>query len=308
MRKSARISLVLLVVLSIMAIHGMGQRSQTIDATFSTKVTHPAVTDRHPRVGIDESHRNFHTGPGLLDPLRHLLEADGFEVSAAPRLEPDTLKNIDILVIANATGVANGSAFTPAECDAVRDWVRDGGALLLIADHSPYGEATVAMAKEFGVDMKGGFVTDPQHSGVDPTWLMYSSDNGLLADHAILRGRSPAEKVRRVETFTGQSLIVPENAAPLLKLGTGAAESPYSFTRLLVGMGLRMGTPVTGRAQGLVMKQGRGRVAVFGDAALFSAQIVSKFGQGYKVGMNAPGNDDRQFALNVMHWLAGLIE
>jgi hypothetical protein len=25
--------------------------------------------------------------------------------------------------------------------------------------------------------------------------------------------------------------------------------------------------------------------------------------QGFKMGMNAPGNDDRQFALNVLHWL-----
>jgi hypothetical protein len=55
------------------------------------------------------------------------------------------------------------------------------------------------------------------------------------------------------------------------------------------------------------MKFGKGRVAVFGDAALFSAQLVGKYGQSYKIGMNAPGNDDRQFALNVMHWLAGLL-
>jgi hypothetical protein len=28
----------------------------------------------------------------------------------------------------------------------------------------------------------------------------------------------------------------------------------------------------------------------------------------HKIGMNFPGVDNRQFALNVMHWLSGLIK
>jgi hypothetical protein len=30
-------------------------------------------------------------------------------------------------------------------------------------------------------------------------------------------------------------------------------------------------------------------------------------GQSFKAGMKVPGNDDRQFALNVMHWLAPVL-
>ncbi len=67
------------------------------------------------------------------------------------KFQQSTLKGVDILVIANALGagilqpadmakLAN-PAFTDAECDAVRDWVRDGGSLLFIADHAPLGEA-----------------------------------------------------------------------------------------------------------------------------------------------------------------------
>ena len=53
------------------------------------------------------------------------------------------------------------------------------------------------------------------------------------------------------------------------------------------------------------------RVVVLGEAAMFSAQVVT-LPQGdrqvtFKAGMNAPGNDDRQFALNVGHWLSGLL-
>jgi hypothetical protein len=53
-------------------------------------------------------------------------------------------------------------------------------------------------------------------------------------------------------------------------------------------------------------------VVVLGEAALFSAQIV-RFGDGeqqreVRFGMNVAGNDNRQFALNVLHWLSGLLK
>jgi len=40
---------------------------------------------------------------------------------------------------------------------------------------------------------------------------------------------------------------------------------------------------------------------------MMTAGIVLEDGkEKYKVGMNFPGVDNRQFALNVMHWLSGL--
>jgi hypothetical protein len=41
-----------------------------------------------------------------------------------------------------------------------------------------------------------------------------------------------------------------------------------------------------------------------GEAALFSAQVDPL---GLRMGMNKPGNDDRQFALNVVHWLSNVL-
>jgi hypothetical protein len=44
---------------------------------------------------------------------------------------------------------------------------------------------------------------------------------------------------------------------------------------------------------------------ITGEATMFSAQVVKMPGQpDFKAGMNLPGNDDRQFALNVLHWLS----
>ena len=59
-----------------------------------------------------------------------------------------------------------------------------------------------------------------------------------------------------------------------------------------------------GRCQGLALTHGKGRVVVLGEAGALSAQ----FGMGGRpFGMNDPGNDNRQLALNIMHWLSGLI-
>src|SRR5262249_46076026 len=84
------------------AIPGLAQ--QVNDPDFPTSVEHPAFTKRHPRVGIDEAHRNFHTRDGRYKPFAMLLESDGYLVATAPRFDAESLKAVDILVIANAMG------------------------------------------------------------------------------------------------------------------------------------------------------------------------------------------------------------
>jgi hypothetical protein len=50
------------------------------------------------------------------------------------------------------------------------------------------------------------------------------------------------------------------------------------------------------------MKVGKGRVAVFGEAGMFTAQLTGKKGT---MGMNAPeAEQNPQLLLNVMHWLS----
>ncbi|HXU07424.1 MAG TPA: DUF4350 domain-containing protein, partial [Blastocatellia bacterium] len=58
-------------------------------------------------------------------------------------------------------------------------------------------------------------------------------------------------------------------------------------------------------AQGIALKFGRGRVVVLAEAAMMSAQVVGP--RKVKFGMNKPGTDNRQLALNIMHWLSRLM-
>ena len=297
---------------------------QNPDLDFDVSVKVPAHTLRHPRVVIDEAHFNLHTASGRYRPLAELLSNDGYEVSAGlAKFDKSTLEKADVLIIANARGADKGSevsnsAFTEVECRNVQEWVRTGGALLLIADHAPFGSAAWELARRFGIDMGKGHVFDLANSVTDPTILVFSQDNELLADNAVTRGRGQAEQVRRVVTFEGQSLSVPENAIPLMKLGATAYEIDSdkdldaAIEASRQGLELENATPsarsVAGRAQGVALMFGKGRVVVIGEAAMFSAQIHRQAGEAdFKFGMNAPDNDDRQFVLNVLHWLSGLL-
>jgi len=110
-----------------------------------------------------------------------------------------------------------------------------------------------------------------------------------------------------VIAFTGQSLSVPEGAIVLLRISDDATESFDPQDQIKIQQGQPAGTKVKGGAQGIAMTLGSGRVAMFGEAAMFSAQVATLNGETFKAGMNVPGTDDRQFALNVMRWLAHVI-
>ena len=61
-----------------------------------------------------------------------------------------------------------------------------------------------------------------------------------------------------------------------------------------------------GRAQALAFKFGKGRVVVLGEGSMLSAQLTGSDNQ--PLGMNLPGIDNKQLALNIMHWLSGLLK
>jgi hypothetical protein len=210
------------------------------------------------------------------------------------------LQKFDVLVISNALGGDGGDAsrpaFTEAECDAVSEWVKAGGRLLLVADHAPFGDAAQILAKRFGVDMSRGYTFEGPTPTGQSTALSFTRENGRLGDHFIVNGRSQTERVNRVRTFTGQSLKGPEGSVAFLKLGDDAKDVSTPDDK--------NATSAAGRAQGLAFVVGRGRVVVMGEAAALSAQITGP--ERRPMGMNAPGNDNRQLALNIMRWLAGV--
>lgn len=298
-------------------------QQQVADSTYDTSVARPAYTLNHPRVLFDEAHRNFHTSTGRYRPFATLITHDGYRV--IPNLMPFSLKSLDdydVLVIANAAGEGWDSdsgvvkpAFMNDECDAVRDWVKAGGALLLIADHAPFGTSAANLAERLGVNMNTGYTIDSTHAdpdGKNPANLVYSRANGLLRDHPITRGRDSTERISRIIAFTGQSLLGPPGSVAFMQLGDQALDLPlktFANARSFK-MARSAATSAAGRAQGVAFTYGKGRVVVLGEAAMLSAQaIIGDDGKVmFRMGMNRPGIDNRQIALNIMHWLSGALK
>jgi Domain of unknown function (DUF4350) len=273
-------------------------RGQRPDPTFNSSVEHPAYTGTGPEILFDEAHQNFHTTRSGYKPFADLMRNDGYSVQANQSpFSASTLAGVSTLVIVNALGPdghETRSAFTDSECAAIAEWVANGGSLLLVADHSPFGSAAKKLAETLGVKMFVRFARDDQNSDGDNERLVFSRSNGLLAEHPITEGRNPSEQLNRVVTFTGQSLTGPPGSVPFLKLDDNAYDWESRKVRY----------PARGHAQGMAFHFGKGRVVVLGEAAVLTAQVDPL---GFKFGMNRAGSDDRQLALNIMHWLSGLL-
>jgi hypothetical protein len=272
------------------------------------------------RVMLDEAHHNIMaTASGGYRPLVRLLTDAGFDVTPNTLpFGPERLATTDVVVIGNPNGADERapvdnravSAFTDPEIETVEEWVRGGGGLLLATDHYPTGVAARRLAERFGVKLSGGWTDDPAHRwalagyGQIFGYLVFSVENGLLADHPITRGQDEWEKIEGVATITGGSMEGPAGSVSLLRLSPTAVDwIPFSTPRAPSNTTLQ--EPVkdfnpclscdqissAGRSQGIAFVFGRGRVVIIGE-------------MGALVNYSVPGMQNRQFALNAVRWLA----
>lgn len=289
-----------------------GDAQQVADPNFKPKIEKPAFAEgKGPVVLLDEAHYNFHTASGRYLPFADLLRRDGYVVVGSKDLfSKETLSRGKILVIANALSKRNAQnwnppidpSFTREEVQAVRAWVEDGGALLLIVDHFPMPAAISPLAEAFGVHVHNGYAVDPQSPGP----IIFSQSAKSLRDHPITRGRNERERVESVATFTGSAFQIDRGDPILIFVGKGA----FAYTPKMFGTPPDENAPrvpIQGWLQGATLAVGNGRVAVFGEAAMFSAQLEGVLRN--PMGMNAPiAAQNPQFLLNIIHWLSGLLE
>jgi hypothetical protein len=305
-----------LLTLAAVAITGCSSGDRP-DRGFDHRVARPVYEATRPLVFFDEAHHNGHRARGSYRAFAKLIEADGYRVvRSASRLTRDVLKPASVLVIANALGKNernDDAAFESSECEAVRAWVADGGALLLITDHYPTGHAAADLAAQFGVSFSKGYVADSTRydRAFDESHIVFSAQNGGLARHPIVSGRDSTETLRSVLTFSGQALHADPPAIGFLRLSSDAvARSPRPVVErrggdVLVRVEYADPTRVPGWSQGIAIEHGAGRVVVLGEAAMLSAQLY-RF-DGHPIGMNVAGYDNRQMALNIMHWLTRIL-
>lgn len=282
---------------------------QIPDSNYNPRIENPAYrTGKGPVIFIDEGHNNFHTKEGRYAPFAKVIEKDGYIVKAFKEsFEEENLKECKILVIANPLNeinidnwtLPNPSAFTELEINSIEKWVSNGGSLFLIVDHMPWPGASEKLARTFGFEFINGFNINI----VNPAYFW--RENHTIAENIITSGRDTSEMINSIPMTEGQAFKIPTDAIPILIFDDASLillpKTAWEFTA---------DTPIRnieGLSQGAFKKHGNGRIVVFGEASMFSAQIGDPGRR--KMGMNSENaKDNYKLLLNVIHWLDGLLD
>lgn len=288
---------ILLVVLLLAPLTLWGQQSADPDFAYKNLIPAYAVGEG-PLVLIDEAHNNFHTREGRYASFAKVLEGYGLRVeSLTEPITTNALKEVGMLVISNPIHesdlsswvLPNPSAYSSEEVEVITDWVKQGGRLFLIADHMPFGGGASEIGKAFGFTFGNGFARNPAVQ----SWDYFTKRDQSLAEHKITEG------IDQVATFTGQAFTIPGKAEGLIRFPKG-----YISLRPDTAWRFTAETPridIEGHYQGAVLEYDQGKVAVFGEAAMFTTQLAGT--QRIKVGMNATGAEQNApFLVNLLKW------
>ncbi|NVJ89386.1 MAG: DUF4350 domain-containing protein [Flavobacteriaceae bacterium] len=292
-------TLLLIFILSFYSFNAQ-QRAEVIEVP---KFKNPKFeTNNGPQIYVDHLHNNFHKISGRFKPFADLMKNDGYKVDSLSNY--NQLSITDILVISNALNLKNignwrrpiYDAFTAEEISMLKKWVESGGSLLLIADHMPMAGAAKTLAKAFGFEFCDGFafLNKKQQNSPD----IFSIENKRLLSNNLIN-----EEFFSLTSFTGSSFSIPKNAQGILKFTKDdyclAPEVAWQFNK---------DTPRTSlenKYQGAILEYGKGKIAVFGEAAMFTAQTVTNESGTFKFGFhskNAPNNIN--FIRELMYWLS----
>lgn len=272
---------------------------QVPDTAFHFVIQKPAYPyGQGSTIAVDAAHNNFHTLDNRYGPFGKVLEGDGYRlVSNAGPVTASVLASCKIFVISNPLDSSNlgawrlptPSAFSPPEISAINNWVREGGRLLLIADHMPFAGAAQALAQSFGFEYINCFALDNRNRNLE----RFYRNNRSLADDQMTLG------VDTVVTFTGSAFKIPKNAVPILSLNN------YTLSLPEVAWQFEENTPTMpgeGYYQGAYLTYGTGKIVVMGEAAMFTAQLTGPTRS--PVGLNRPeARQNNQLLLNIIHWL-----
>ncbi|TFG15011.1 hypothetical protein EU537_01865 [Candidatus Thorarchaeota archaeon] len=194
--------------------------------------------------------------------LRQLLRDNDYDVEAYTdfMLLPKEIKSAGIMVF----GCPNSSKLRKAEIAALKEFVKEGGGLMLLS-HSGGDRGLMNnmsdVSKPFGITFENTAIKDDKHNDGLPT-MPFIRD---LEDHAIM------EEIDEILLPSGCTLEVESKAEVLAKTG-GTADPPSR--------------PVIA-----VAEHGKGRVICIGSYEVF------RRGGGFK----KEGN--KTFALNAFSWL-----
>lgn len=270
------------------------------DTSFNIKVNRPVCKVNCPIVLI---HNNGKWKGGLERPFADLLANDGFIVRLSKAiLTEDLLKQTNVLVVA-------GDPLTKEEVDISNNWIKRGGSLFVMTHHDQmdfdnYLNSLGVQTGEINVSQDSLHGLERDGISLNPSYIYFNDKDKLLGKHPIIQGRSYEESIHFVKSFGGgKSIVGPPGCSVILRLSKSAVDlmniDPFIGSRVCVN---QKGE----RSFGVAFKMGKGKVVVLSSALITTAELFPP--DWGKIGMNNPGSDNKQFALNIIRWLTGYLE
>ena len=294
----------------ILLIINLPFQMQAIDYMYDPYIEKPSYDkDKGPIILVDQGHNNFSTMENRLRAPVTLFEKDGFRVSQlSGKIDINKLKGCKILYIPNALNEKSVEdwvnptyqAFTKEEIAIIKQWVSDGGSLFLIADHFPFPGAIHDLAYEFGFELENGYAGDTL--GLEDR---FSRATNTLTDNVISNGRNIKERADSILTFEGHAFRIPDDATSILTFDQNYVQ--WNFNTVWDYSNIKPYS-IKGYSQGAFKKFDKGRVVIYGEAMMFTAQLGAGLSW-VKLGMNSkkcPKN--YQLLLNTIHWLDGQLD
>lgn len=312
MKITHRKIIILLCIIFLFSCKKSQTELQITELLFDPEITNPAYPEGNgPDIYLDEGHYNRHTygGLGSFIAFKDVLIKDGYQIiSSKDQFTATSLQSVKLLVIPCAQDEKNleprwenpvYSAFKQSEITAIKNWVENGGSLFLIVDHHPFAGASKDLAKEFGFELFNGHAEDFSQEFQD----IFHRANGTLGSNVITNGRDITEKVDSIKTFSGAAIKIPNDASPILTFDGDweqwLPDVAWDFSNI-------ESESIDGLSQGAFKKFGHGKIIVFGDANMFSAQDTS---WGGKMGFFDPNAKyNYKLLLNIVHYMDGLLD
>lgn len=280
------------------------------DSSFDASIICPKYKRQTgPHILIDAGHHNFIVEMGLIKPFVDLASNDGYKTSIdSGAFTPAYLAKYQIVLITPAMPFKLGSkkditdenTFTSQELETLRNWVSNGGSLIILSEHAPIDKSMTPLLNTFGIQSSVGAVYDPINCDTTiklslyETILKFTKSNKLLnRNHPITTGAKKKEIIQNIETYTGCALSG-SNYTTILKLGPTATIRKWNGILPTGG----------GDSQCLAGSFGRGKIMAMGDCNGFTAMYVNTNGKRFYAGMQVEEFDWKQFVLNTIHWLS----
>lgn len=210
---------------------------------------------------LPSSHRYGLENVGMFGVLPRYLMMRGYECALVQNMDRSNLERADVLVIINPMRVPENG-----EVEAVSDFVREGGTVILAGDHTCYEEIREpinAILKDVGVELNFDSAI-----GFKSLW------GGKYEKKGEITGDLPDF---RIQIVVGASLNIDSRSTAIVKAREGYSDSgdiQNVSDGFLGDMRFNPGEQLGDLVLASETKYGSGRYFVFGDTSLFQNTVL----------------------------------